>query len=88
MSLLEDLYSGDLVPAKNFGENSFSGYLALKQSAEQREKELLPDLTEEQLRLYKRIRNDRSDMNNLELERMFIYAFKMGIEFMREICSE
>lgn len=88
MSVLQDFYNGYAPPKKNFGDNTFSGYLALRESAEQREKELLIGLSEEQIRLYKRIRNDRSDMTGLELERMFIYAFKMGMEFAQELNSD
>ena len=67
MSVLQDFYNGYTPPKKDFGDNTFSGYLALKESAEQREKELLISLSEEQIRLYKRIHNDRSDMTGLDL---------------------
>jgi len=81
MSILQDFYSGLLNPLENFGNNDFSGYHALSETAQAREKELVSSLSDEQHSLYKKIRNDRSDMQNFELERMFIYAFRMGAEF-------
>lgn len=88
MSILKDLYAGFLKPGKDFGTNSFKGYLALEHSAELHKEQLLSSLSEEQAHLFKRYCNDRSDMAAMEQERMFIYAFKMGMEFMQEICSE
>lgn len=88
MSILQDLYNGFLNPLEDFGNNDFNGYHALSESAQAREKELLSSLSEEQHSLYKKIRNDRSDMQNFELERMFIYAFRMGAEFTLDLFPE
>lgn len=88
MSILQDLYNGFLNPFENFGSNDFKGYHVLSESAQAREKELLSSLSEEQHSLYKKIRNDRSDMQNFELERMFIYAFRMGAEFTLDLFPE
>ena len=88
MSILRDMYCGFLNPLENFGDNDFEGYRVLCESAESRERELLMGLSEEQLSLYKKIRNDRSDMQNFELERMFLYAFRMGAEFTLDLFPE
>lgn len=88
MSILNDLYCGFLNPEKDFGTNTFNGYLELEQSAERHKEQLLSGLSEEKVHQFKRFCNDRSDMAAMEQERMFIYAFKMGMEFMQEICSE
>lgn len=88
MGLLKDMYAGFLKPAKDFGTNSFRGYLVLNQSAQQNEKELLHSMSEEQTSLYKKIRNDHSDMANMELERMFLYAFRMGVAFAADLDLE
>lgn len=88
MSILKDMYNGFLNPLEDFGNNDFKGYHVLSESAQAREKELLSSLSEEQLSLYKKIRNDKSDMQNFELERMFIYAFRMGAEFTLDLFPE
>ena len=88
MSILKDMYNGFLNPFENFGSNDFKGYHVLSESAQESERKLLLELSEEQVKLYKRIKNDRSDMQNLELQRMFIYAFRMGAEFTLDLFPE
>lgn len=87
MSIFNDLYYGFLKPEKDFGTNTFNGYFALEQSVERHKEQLLSGLSEEKVRQFKRFCNDRSDMAALEQERMFIYAFKMGMEFMQKAVS-
>ena len=88
MSILEDYYNGVLIPIENFGNNEFSGYQDLSERVQEREKELLETLSKDQINLYKKIKNDRSDMLHLELERMFVYAFRMGFFFTVDLYSE
>ncbi|WP_405727762.1 DUF6809 family protein [Anaerotignum sp.] len=88
MSILEDYYNGVLIPIENFGNNEFSGYQDLSERVQEREKELLETLSKDQINLYKKIKNDRSDMLHLELERMFVYAFRMGFFFTADLYSE
>ena len=88
MSILEDYYNGVLIPIENFGNNEFSGYQDLSERVQEREKELLETLSKDQISLYKKIKNDRSDMLHFELERMFVYAFRMGFFFTVDLYSE
>lgn len=88
MSIIEDFYNGTLIPIENFGNNDFSGYQVLSERVQEREKELLETLSKEQISLYKKIKNDRVDMLHLELERMFVYAFRMGFFFTVDLYSE
>ena len=88
MSILKNMYNGFLHPLEDFGNNDFKGYHVLSESAQENERKLLLELSEEQVKLYKRTKNDRSDMQNLELQRMFIYAFRMGAEFALDLFPE
>lgn len=88
MGVLEDFYNGTITPQNSFGDNQYSGYLVLSERAEEREKELLNTLSEDQISLYKKIKNDCFDMVNLELERMFTYAFRLGFFFTADLYSE
>lgn len=86
--MIEDFYNGLLIPIEGFGNNDYSGYQILSERVQEREKELLETLSKDQLSLYKKIKNDRSDMLHFELERMFVYAFRMGFFFTTDLYSE
>ena len=88
MSIIEDFYNGIMIPIENFGSSDYSGYHVLSERVQEREKELLETLSKDQISLYKKIKNDRSDMLHLELERMFVYAFRMGFFFTVDLYSE
>lgn len=88
MSILEDFYNGTIVPISGFGENKCSGYQILNERVQKRETEFLNSLSEDQHSLYRKIQNDKSDMNSLELERMFVYAFRVGFFFTKDLYSE
>ena len=88
MSMIENFYNGILIPIENFGSNNSTNYQILSKQVQEREKELLETLSKEQMNLYQKIKNDRADMLHLELERMFVYAFKVGFFFTTDLYSE
>lgn len=88
MGVLEDWYSGLINPTENFGYPTYSEYLKLKDSVELDEQKILSCLEEKEQKVFENMNTHRNQMQSMELKRMFICAFKLGVQFGKEIFQE
>ena len=88
MGVLEDWYSGLINPSENFGYPTYPEYLELKNQVELDEQKILSCLEEKEQKVFEQMTTDKIRMQSMELERMFICAFKLGAQFGKEVFQE
>ncbi len=85
MSVISDLYQGNLRPVEQIGHPKDPVYMDLIEDIQKFKAELLDSLTEKQSQLYNTIKESRATMNSMEEEREFVFGFKLGIQFGAEL---
>lgn len=85
MGILSDFYTGRLAPFENFNCSDIPQVVELHDQIKRTESELLKTLSEEQQVAYNKIREYRLQTSVIELEEMFKYAYKIGVQMGQEI---
>ncbi len=85
MSVIVDLYRGNLRPIEQMGHPKDKIYMDLVEDMQKFEAELLDSLTEKQSQLYNTIKESRATLDSMEEELEFTFGFKLGIRFGAEI---
>ena len=88
MGMINELYHGDICPLENFGYSKDQIYTDLVEDTQRIENKLLSGLSEEEKQLYQTVKDSRTELGNMEIERMFEVAFKMGFRFGVELFQE
>lgn len=88
MSLLSDLYSGQIIPCEHFGNPTGKEYTETVDRAIQTEEELRNSLTEQQKEKLDSLLSERMLSVTLEVDRMFEYAFKLAFRLATEIFTD
>ena len=88
MSILQDFFNGELLPWEHFGTPDDAVYKSFVRKSAELEETILPSLNENELKVYEEIKHLRTTQNNMELERMFLYAFRMGSLFILDLLRE
>lgn len=88
MGMINELYHGKINPLEDFGYPKDQIYTDLVEDTQRIEDKLLSGLSEEEKQLYQTVKDSRTELNNMELERMFEVAFKLGFRFGAELFQE
>ena len=88
MSILQDFYHGNVLPWEHFGTSDDPTFKIYSNNIGKLENELLEDLTEKEQKALSELKHLCMTRNNIELERMFLYAFRMGAFFILDLFSE
>ena len=81
MSILQNFYNGELLPWEHFGGSDDEVYKMYSKNIAKLEGKLIENMTEEEQKVFSELNHLKITQNNMELERMFLYAFRMGAEF-------
>lgn len=88
MDIMKDLYRGLIKPMEDFGYSTDQIYLELVADTQKIEDGLLAGLDEKEQKVYQTIKQSNITLLQMELERMFDYAFRMGSRFGAEIFKD
>ena len=88
MGILEDFYMGEVKPWEDFGFSNDPVYKMYSRKIEQLEHSLMAGRSKKEQKVCQELKHLRIVQSNMELERMFLYAFRMGAEFALDLFSE
>lgn len=88
MGTISEFYNGELLPKENFGYPEEQEYLDLIQDVQELETSLLSGMGEKEQKVYQEIQQSKIMLSNMELERMFQYAFRMACRLTMDIFQE
>ena len=88
MGILEDFYMGEVKPWEDFGFSDDPLYRMYSKTIEQLEHSLMVGRSKKEQKLCEELKHLRTIQNNMELERMFLYAFRMGAAFALDLSGE
>lgn len=88
MDIIIELYRGLINPMEDFGYPTDQIYLDLVADTQKIEEGLLSGLDEKEQKVYQTIKQSRVELQRMELERMFDFAFRMGSKFGAEIFKD
>ena len=88
MGLIEDLFNNATSFAEGFGYFSDREWRMLNEESEELILRLDNLLNNEEKLLFKNILEIRLRMSGLELDRMFVYGFRMGARLVADIYNE
>ena len=87
MSILEELYNGNICPADKYMKRG-SEYYEISRFLANKEDVFLENLTQEQKALYEEILDKRTDQENIYTKEIFVEGFRLGAQIMLEILTE
>lgn len=88
MGILEDFYVGEVRPWEQFGFSDDPAYRMYSKKIEQLEHSLMASRSKKEQEEYQELKYLRTVQNNTELQRMFLYAFRMGAAFTLDLFGE
>ena len=88
MSILQDFYNGEVLPWEQFGSSDDPVFKLHSNNIVDLENSLLDGMTEKEQKVFAEYKHLKVVQNNMELERMFLYAFRMGALFALDLFSE
>ena len=88
MSILQDFFHGELLPWEHFGNSDDKVYKMYSNNISKLENSLMENMTEKEQKVLAELNHLKITQNNMELERMFLYAFRMGALFVLDLYSE
>ena len=88
MSILQDFFQGEILPWEQFNCSDDPTYKAFARNIATLDRSLTECLTENEQKMYEEIKHLMSVQGNIEQEKMFLYAFRMGAFFMLDLYSE
>lgn len=87
MSILEELYNGNISPIERFIKDG-SEYSKLFNSVNENEDRLFEHLSREQKALYESIAESKGMLEGISEKEIFIDGFRLGARIMLEILTE
>ncbi|MEE1239379.1 MAG: hypothetical protein UHO61_05595 [Acutalibacteraceae bacterium] len=87
MSILEELYNGNIAPIERSIKKGSEYYKLCKAAAEKKEK-LFEELSCEKKAIYESIAESKLMIESISEEEIFIYGFRLGAQIMLEIINE
>ena len=84
MSILEELYNGNINPSEKFLKAS-GGYKKINQELNKHIDELMLHLNDEEKQLFQKIEDNIYQLNYISEKECFIEGFCLGAQIMREI---
>ena len=88
MSIIDAFYRGQITPLEDFGYSDNPDYKSLMKKTRSQADELSKTLNLTQKELFTSIQLNSQALHNIEMERMFSYAFRLGIQFGAETYKE
>lgn len=88
MSILQDFFNGEVLPWEHFGSSDDPVFKLYSNKINNMENSLLDGMTEQEQKVFSEYKHLKMVQSNMELERMFLYAFRMGALFALDIYSE
>ncbi|MCI7126294.1 MAG: hypothetical protein MR935_08910 [Agathobaculum sp.] len=88
MGILEDFYVGEVRPWEQFGFSDDPVYRMYSKKIERLEHSLMAGRSKKEQEEYQELKYLRTVQNNMELQRMFLYAFRMGAAFAVDLFGE
>ena len=88
MSILQDFFHGEILTWEQFNCSDDPTYKMFTNNITILDKSLTECLTEKEQKMYEEIRHLWIGQENIKMEQMFLYAFKMGAFFMLDLFSE
>ena len=88
MGILKDFYMGKVKPWEDFGFSDDPVYKMCSRKIEKLEHSLMAGRSMKEQKVCQELKHLRIVQSNMELERMFLYAFRMGAEFALDLFSE
>ena len=88
MSILQDFFHGELLPWEHFGCSNDPTYKIYSNKIADLENSLAENMTEKEREVLAELNQLKLSQNNMELERMFLYAFRMGALFVLDLYSD
>lgn len=88
MSILQDFYHGEVLPWEQFGSSSDPVFKMYSNNISKLETDLLENMTEKDQKVFSELKHLSMTRNNIELERMFLYAFRMGAYFVLDLYTD
>ena len=88
MSILQDFFHGELLPWEHFGSSNDPTYKMYSNKIADLENSLAENMTVKEHEVPAELNQLKLSQNNMELERMFLYAFRMGALFVLDLYSD
>ena len=88
MSILQDFFHGEILPWEHFGNSDEVVYKMYSNNIAKLESSLMENMTEKEQKVLAELNQLKLSQNNMELERMFLYAFRMGALFSLDLYSD
>lgn len=88
MGILEEFFLGEVRPWEQFGCSDDPVYKMYSRKIEQLEHSLMVGRSKKEQKVCQELKYLRTVQSNMELERMFLYAFRMGAEFALDLLVE
>ena len=88
MSILQDFFHGELLPWEHFGSSNDPTHKMYSNKIADLENSLAENMTEKEHEVLAELNQLKFSQINLELERMFLYAFRMGALFVLDLYSD
>ena len=88
MGILEEFFLGEVRPWEQFGCSDDPVYRMYSKKIEQLEHSLMVGRSKKEQKVCQELKHLRTVQNNMELQRMFLYAFRMGAAFALELFGE
>jgi len=88
MGILQDFYNGEVLPWEHFGGTDDVVYKTFSRKSAKLEESLRVNMDEKEQKVFDELKHIWTTQNNMELERMFLYAFRMGAAFTLDLFAE
>ena len=88
MNFLKDFFHGEILPWEHFGNPDDPPYKMYSNKIADLENSLAENMTEKEQKVLAELNQLKLSQNNMELERMFLYAFRMGALFVLDLYSD
>lgn len=88
MSILQDFFNGEVLPWEHFGNSDDKVYKMYSHNIANLESSLMENMTEKEQEVLAELNHLKITQTNIELERMFLYAFRMGAAFTLDLFTE
>lgn len=88
MGILEEFFLGEVRPWEQFGFSDDPVYRMYSKKIEQLEHALMVGRPKKEQKVCQELKHLRTVQSNMELQRMFLYAFRMGAAFALDLFGE
>lgn len=88
MGILEEFFLGEVKPWEDFGFSDDPVYRMYSKKIESLEHSLMVGRSKKEQKVCQELKHLRTVQSNMELQRMFLYAFRMGAAFALDLFQE